>query len=440
MKIPEPAPDWQKTIQSISSEDIVVKNEALSNVIEKANNEYTPWEKFKYKVMPKGISPEEAWAILQFHRSSSRQNIPLTNKHSKLFSYRLSQEIYHKLSLIDNRNSMDSFMSGSYELYKEQYKKHGMMGEAIASSQLEGAKTKTKIAREMLRSNRKPSDVHEQMIRNNYETISMLESSTYHPLSHEFLCEIQTMITEETLEDPSWANRYRNSMDKDIVVEYQAKTLYTPPPFDQIPELMSRLFRFLESSIAQNEHPAIVAIILHFWVAYVHPFRDGNGRVARALFYWYMVKHDFDLFRCLNITSVIKQAPIQYYKSLLYSETEDCDLTYFIMYHLRIIGKAIKDFDAFIIEESRRTVENGFLKSLPYMLNHRQKQILSELLSDSGSTYTIEKHMNTHGTARQTARTDLLELHELGLLDMRKEGRKFVFTPVADLAEKLKQE
>lgn len=43
-------------------------------------------------------------------------------------------------------------------------------------------------------------------------------------------------------------------------------------------------------------HPAIRAIILHFWLGYDHPFVDGNGRTARALFYWAMLRQNYSLF------------------------------------------------------------------------------------------------------------------------------------------------
>ena len=77
-------------------------------------------------------------------------------------------------------------------------------------------------------------------------------------------------------------------------------------------------------------HPVLRSIILHFWLAYDHPFVDGNGRVARALFYWSMLRHGYWLFEFVSISQIILKAPVKYGRAFLYTETDDNDLTYFI--------------------------------------------------------------------------------------------------------------
>ena len=58
-------------------------------------------------------------------------------------------------------------------------------------------------------------------------------------------------------------------------------------------------------------HPMIRSIILHFWLAYDHPFVDGNGRTARALFYWSMLRHGYWLFEFISISQIILKGPDQ---------------------------------------------------------------------------------------------------------------------------------
>jgi Fic family protein len=65
---------------------------------------------------------------------------------------------------------------------------------------------------------------------------------------------------------------------------------------------------------------------------------------------------------------------------------------------------------------------------------------LASALEKPSEIFTIEAHANVHGITYQTARTDLLGLRDMGLLDMRKEGKKFVFTPPQDLSKRLKAE
>ena len=63
------------------------------------------------------------------------------------------------------------------------------------------------------------------------------------------------------------------------------------------------------------EHPTIKAIALHCWLALIHPFADGNGRTARALFYLFMLKNDYWLFEYLSISRVILRRRAQYERS-----------------------------------------------------------------------------------------------------------------------------
>ena len=72
---------------------------------------------------------------------------------------------------------------------------------------------------------------------------------------------------------------------------------------------LEQLCRFANAELpAAFMHLVARAITLHFWLAYDHPFCDGNGRTARALFYWAMLHQGYWLFECISITSVINKA------------------------------------------------------------------------------------------------------------------------------------
>jgi Fic family protein len=175
-----------------------------------------------------------------------------------------------------------------------------------------------------------------------------------------------------------------------------------------------------------------------FTIAYVHPFMDGNGRTARALFYWYMLKHRYWLFEYLSISTAILSAPAQYYRSFLYSEINDA--TYFIVYNLKAIHKAIEDMNAYI-ERKQKEKKQALRFTIKYpALNPRQRSLLASAVEKPHEVFTIETHANIHGVTYQTARTDLLGLRDMGLLEMRKEGKKFIFTPVSDIAERLEDQ
>jgi Fic family protein len=213
-----------------------------------------------------------------------------------------------------------------------------------------------------------------------------------------------------------------------------------PPKATNVPALMQNFCDYA-NNVKEDEfiNPVIKGILLHFWLAYVHPFMDGNGRTARALFYWYMLKHDYWLFEYLSISTAILSARTQYYKSFLYCEMDDNDTTYFIVYNLDAIQRAIEKLNTYI-ERKQKEKKHTYRFAIKYpLLNLRQRILLASALEKPNEIFTIETHASVHGITYQTARTDLLSLKDMGLLDMRKEGKKFVFTPVADIAERLER-
>lgn len=186
-------------------------------------------------------------------------------------------------------------------------------------------------------------------------------------------------------------------------------------------------------------HPVLRAIILHFWAGHDHPFEDGNGRTARALFYWAMLRQGYWLTEFLTISSILKEGPAKYARSFLYSEQDENDLTYFILFQVDVIVRAIELLKSYLrrkMEEVRET--EGLLRELS--LNHRQLALLGNALRNPGATYTFQSHATSHDVVYQSARNDLLDLVSRGLLEKRRVGRKFVFAPVGDLSRRVSQQ
>ena len=277
------------------------------------------------------------------------------------------------------------------------------------------------------------------MIFNNFITITKIRDHLDEELTPELLLECHRLISKDTLDDPAQEGRYRVEEDGDIrVYDEKDQVLHTPPSPSLISDSVEKLCAFAN---AEDEdefvHPVIRGIILHFWLAYLHPFADGNGRTARAVFYWYMLKRKYWLFEYLSISRVMRKASVQYYRSFLYSEIDEGDITYFIMFHLRAIKLAIDELRIYLArkqKESREAIK--FLKKQPH-LNFRQRSLLMSALDRPDNVYSFNTHMAVHGVVYQTARSDLLGLYEVGLLEIHKSGRKFTFTPAPDLQAKL---
>ncbi|MDA8169973.1 MAG: Fic family protein [Nitrospiraceae bacterium] len=435
MKIPEKAPSWTET--PLIPDDLI----KTRDLVIKANNEYLYWDDLKYQPMPEGITPEQVWAMVKLSRIIHTRYIPLADPKGKKFGYWQPDSVLRELHYIDQQAGGSILVEDSSVIAEEKrgYMINSLLDEAISSSQIEGAVTTRVVAKGMLQTGRKPKDRAEQMIYNNYISMQEIKEHTKEPLSIDLITKIHTSMTKDTLDDPAWEGRFRAPEDGEIhVFDDGQKVLHVPPPASSVSASMQELCDFINME-NENEfvNPVIKAILIHFWIAYVHPFMDGNGRTARALFYWYMLKHKYWFFEYLSVSTAILSARAQYYRAFLYSEIDDNDATYFIMYNLMAIHKTIEELNAYI-KRKQKEKKRAYRFALRYpTLNFRQRTLLASALEKPQEVFTIETHSNVHGVTYQTARTDLLALKDMGLLEMRKEGKKFIFTPAPNLAEKL---
>jgi Fic family protein len=183
--------------------------------------------------------------------------------------------------------------------------------------------------------------------------------------------------------------------------------------------------------------PVIRAILVHYGLAYDHPFVDGNGRTARALFYWVMAREGYWLCEYISISRILKKARAQYARSFLYTETDDNDATYFIVYQLQVLTRAIADLHEYLQRKlTEMRAVNDILRqnrALRAELNDRQLDLLTHALKYPSGEYTIESHRRSHDVAYGTARSDLLDLAKRGLLEQRQRGRKFLFVAATKL-------
>jgi Fic family protein len=216
--------------------------------------------------------------------------------------------------------------------------------------------------------------------------------------------------------------------------------LHSPPEAKELAGRLQAMCDFANGKTpAFFVHPAVRAILLHFWLAYDHPFVDGNGRTARALFYWSMLHAGYWLFEFISISSILKKAPARYGVSFLHSENDDNDLTYFIVAQAKVIRRAIEGLHAYIDEKTVEVREVEARVRALERFNHRQADLIRHALKHPYQEYTIGGHQKSHNVVYQTARTDLLDLHVRGALEQKKRGKKMIFTVPRDLADRLKR-
>jgi Fic family protein len=324
---------------------------------------------------------------------------------------------------------------------RDRYIQSSLIEEAITSSQLEGAATTREVAKEMIRSGRKPADTSERMILNNYRAIRLIGKLKDEPLTPAVVFELWRTIVDGTVEVRGGGELLRKPGDRIAVYDETDNTLlHDPPPAEQLPRRLQAMCDFAnEAETGVFLHPALKAVILHFWLAHDHPFVDGNGRTARALFYWSMLSQGFWLFEFISISRILRTMPSRYGRSFLYSETDENDLTYFILSQLDVIRRAFGELRQYLDRKTQEVRETESLLRSSAILNHRQLALLGHAMRHPGMRYTIESHQRSHDVTYQTARTDLLDLAAKTLLTQGKAGRRFVFSAPADLAERLRK-
>ncbi|MCX6890492.1 MAG: Fic family protein [Verrucomicrobiota bacterium] len=440
MKIPKAPPPFAKLLQDAITANRLPSIMGLTRE-PLAPNDYVHWSKLRHLTPPSGFTSEEWWTAVKLQRMGATKPLTLPDKQGNPFLFSVPDLVQKELHQIDvgAGRSLGIPEPITNPQTRDHYLIRSLIEEAITSSQLEGAVTTREVAKEMIRSGRPPRDTSERMILNNYLTMQRISQLKKEPLSPTMVFGIHKLVTNNTLDDPAAAGRLRRPEEIRVVGDDFGAVFHEPPP---AAELESRLQAMCDFANAKTPayflHPAIRAIILHFWLAYDHPFVDGNGRTARALFYWAMLHEGYWLFEFISISNILRKAPVQYGLSFLHSETDDNDLTYFIVAQTNVIRRAIDELHSYIDHKTTevRQVE-AQLRALN-LFNHRQANLIRHALKHPYQEYTIAGHGKSHNVVYQTARTDLLDLNTRRVLEQKRRGKKMVFSAPRDLTERLK--
>lgn len=442
MRIPQSPPDVEALLTQLPPERLPTLLGISSPL---PGGKYLHWDELRRRTPPQGLSNQEWWLSTWLARHALRQPLALFDKHRQPFFFSLPDPVAQALHYVD-RNAGGQIQSSARAPLTEdshRYLLNSLVEEAITSSQLEGAATTRRVAASMLRSGRKPRDISERMIFNNYRAMEHLRALKQEKLSVELIQELHRLLTEATLDDPADAGRLRQRDDVLVVDLRSNAVLHEPPRWQELPERMQQLCDFANADEHASPfvHPVLRAILLHFMVGYNHPFSDGNGRTARALFYWSMARSGYWLTEFISISHILRLAPTKYVRAYLHTETDHNDTTYFLLHQLDTLRAAITALHDYVDRKSheQQQMEHMLAQSpaLRGRFNHRQLALLNHALRHQNEGYRVDAHQRSHAIVYQTARTDLLNLEALGLLEMSRQGNAYVFYAPADLKARL---
>lgn len=447
MKLPVAPPAYDALFQKIlAGPNGVGRFQALlsDGIGPTVGGQYRHWDILRHLVPPEGLSVEEWWFAIKTARRQTYQSLAARDRHGEPFQYAVVDSLLAMLHKIDKDagGAIQGHEQITNPALRDSYIIKSLMEEAITSSQLEGAATTRAVAKEMIRSGRAPSNRSEQMISNNYQAMLFIRQLGAEPLTPSMVLELHRIVTKDAMDEPEASGRLRQPADDILIVDQIGTVLHTPPDATELAKRMERMCAFANAGAeAPFLHPAIRSVLLHFWLAYDHPFIDGNGRTARALFYWSMARHGYWLCEFISISRILNKAPARYGRAFLYSESDDNDATYFILNQLDVVIRAVHDLHRYLQRktEELQDVQQILRQSrlVNAMFNHRQLALVNHALKHPQHAYTFDSHRRSHGVSYQTARTDLLALARSRVLDTVKMGRTFTFVSPGNLRERI---
>ncbi len=411
MKLPKPPTLSELEVSDISS---VLLGYLAEHPPIDAKGRYLSWGQFRYR---HPTDSKRRWLAQKLNRHAIMQSMYIGDYQ---FSYCLPQSLQAKLYHIEHRYQQWQWSIDTEELLFE---------EPITSAQLEGASTTRKVAKELLGSRRAPINKSEVMIVNNYHLMQAVKQQINQPLDITMILQLHRIATEGAIDNDAISGEFRQD-DEIVIADYDGQIVHQPPAWQTLPVLMQAYCDFANADHQGDDfiHPIVKAIILHFLLGFIHPFGDGNGRTARALFYWSLQKSGYTHFDYISISRLLNKAPKQYAQSYIDVETDELDMTYFIAYQLTIINRAINDLQALLsIDQALQSMPKSLPANLANLavdysnLSIHQYQLLTNTPVDQ--VLTAKQVSNELGISDSTARKLLNELESMGLATTVRNGR-----------------
>ncbi len=446
MRLPQTPPDLMSVMPDIFRNKLALLAQCTTTL---PDGRYLHWDDLRHREPPVDLTSTEWWACIKWVRTQNRTVVRLMSSvYGQDFNFNQLATIQKALHDLDRTNVTRELVTalGNEDSLVE-YRVRQLIEEAISSSVLEGARPTTReIARQLVREQRPPATRDERMVMNNWLAMQRILEirNENRPLEINDVLELHRILGEDALDVTNGAGTFRESGHSIRVEDSEGTIWHIPPPAEGLRERIKALLRFAEGDSSDGEntfiHPIIRAIIVHFWIGYEHPFRDGNGRIARALYYWVMLRHGYEMAEFLSISGPIDRSPKAYYMAFAQTETDEGDLTYFILHQLAVMREALTELTTHLRARAERMKTLAQTVAGFDELNHRQRAVLQRAIRHPLDSYTIEGHAASHRVHYQTARNDFSDLIRRGYFESRRvSGKGKRFYPSETLTKRLER-
>jgi Fic family protein len=293
-----------------------------------------------------------------------------------------------------------------------------LIDESYYSSKIEGAFSTRRQAKEVIKTGQ--ANTHsERMILNNYNALEFVIDHLNVPISKDGIVQLQQLITKDTLSPEDITDGYRTDKVyvEDVITQ---EIVHVGPDHSLVPVMMESLFDFIENTTL---NPLVVASLLHFYIGYVHPFFDGNGRVARSTMYWYLMSKGYSFFQLFSISQKYEYDKNYYYQAFLDTE-ESGDVTHFVLMNVVTIWKAIQDALKKVERYSLNVEIKRIIQANKIVLTKNQKKLLKYAVNSGGNILLSHKKI-AWWSSEEEARSDIEQLVVVGLLKSIEDGKAY---------------
>ena len=196
------------------------------------------------------------------------------------------------------------------------------------------------------------------------------------------------------------------------------KVHFVAPPSDLVPEMMEAFIHWVNSD--ESTDPVLRAAIAHLWFVTVHPFDDGNGRMARTITEMMLARADNSSQRFYSLSAEIMKQRKAYYDALEHAQKGSTDITAWLLWFIQALRNALD----FSIQTTDRVLQKASFWSAhkEIELNERQRKIINRLWDGFDGKLTTQKYAKINHCSQDTALRDIQSLIEKGILRKTDEG------------------
>ncbi len=195
---------------------------------------------------------------------------------------------------------------------------------------------------------------------------------------------------------------------------------YVAPAAHQLDREINRLLKWLRSS--EQEDPLLRAAVAHLWFVTIHPFEDGNGRVARAIAEMCLARSDGSTQRFYSMSSQIMAERKGYYEILQRTQAGSLDITPWLNWFLTCLDRALAQSDRIASSALEKEQFWQRLSKNKLFVNARQKKMLNKLFDGFEGKLTRDKWMKMTKTSSRTALRDIDQLIAFDVLEQEEAG------------------